>query len=84
MLKGHNSDLNVRGKLYHIQTEDWGQSNPFVVSRVFCNGAVLKTIKTPYAEILKKGSIYSEEALKQGLAAQHNQIMDALISGSFV
>lgn len=55
MHKGHNSDITVRGQRYHIQTEDWGKQNPFVVSRVFCNGAVLKTIKTPYGSIAPAG-----------------------------
>jgi hypothetical protein len=53
MQKGHNSDINVRGKSYHVQTEDWGSENPFIVSRIFCDGAVLKTIKTSHSEALK-------------------------------
>lgn len=81
MQKGFNSDLSVKGKNYHIQTEDWGSQNPFLVSRIFCNGAVLKTIKTPYEEALKLGPVNNEEALKQALRRQHHRIMDDLISG---
>jgi hypothetical protein len=44
MVKGFNSDLVIRGKNYHVQTEDWGNANPFLVSRVFSNGAVLKNL----------------------------------------
>lgn len=79
--KGFNSDVNVKGKLYHVQTEDWGSNNPFVVSRVFCNGAVLKTIKTPYENALKNGTLYMGEAIKSAIKRQHSEILDKLISG---
>jgi len=81
MQKGFNSDLQVRGKSYHIQTEDWGQQNPFVVTRVFCGGAVLKTFKTPYAEALRGGPTNQAEAVRLALRQQHHRILDQLLSG---
>jgi hypothetical protein len=81
MVKGHNSDLTVRGKKYHVQTEDWGDANPYLVSRVFCNGAVVKTYKVPHSEALRGLSVRPAEALKSALQQQHVQIVDALISG---
>lgn len=84
MQKGFNSDITVRGKSYHIQTEDWGMQNPFLVSRIFCNGAVLKTIKTPYESVLKLGSSQTQEAIKLALRRQHSTIIDALMSDGSV
>ena len=55
MLKGYNSDVSVNGNTYHVQTEDWGQGNPFLVSKVFRDGEVLRSIKIPYAEVLPRG-----------------------------
>jgi hypothetical protein len=81
MQKGYNSDIQVRGKNYHVQTEDWGQQNPFLVTRVFCNGAVLKTIKTAYSDALRGGPINDREALRLALRQQHNRILDQLLSG---
>lgn len=82
MQKGFNSDITVRGQKYHIQTEDWGTQNPYLVSRIFCNGAVMKTIKTPYDTVLKLGSVRSEEAIKLALRRQHTTIIDTLMAGS--
>lgn len=82
MLKGYNSDIQVRGQTYHVQTEDWGSQNPFLVSRIFCNGAVVKTIKTPHEDAIKSGSIKQSEALQQALKQQHNRVLDQLMSGS--
>ncbi|MEN0059845.1 MAG: hypothetical protein AAGB31_13475 [Bdellovibrio sp.] len=81
MQKGFNSDISVRGHKYHIQTEDWGLQNPFLVSRIFSNGAVLKTIKTPYESVLQVGSTRSEEAIKLALRRQHSTIIDTLMAG---
>lgn len=82
MQKGFNSDLNIRGKSFHVQTEDWGQQNPFIVSRIFCNGAVLKTIKTPYEVVLRTGHIYTQEAIKEALKSQHHQVVDKLVESA--
>lgn len=81
MQKGFNSDVTVRGQKFHIQTEDWGMKNPFLVSRIFCNGAVIKTVKTPYEVALKKESLREEEAIKTALRRQHHDIMDGLLAG---
>jgi hypothetical protein len=81
MQKGFNSDIQVKGKPFHIQTEDWGSQKPFVVTRVFCAGAVVKTIKTPYAEALRGGPTNQTEAVKLALRQQHHRILDQLISG---
>jgi hypothetical protein len=81
MQKGFNSDINARGMQFHVQTEDWGQDNPYLVSRVFCNGAVVKTLKTSYVDALKNQSIKDNQAIQQALRHQHNQVIDQIYSG---
>jgi hypothetical protein len=75
MEKGYNSDITFKGESYHVQTEDWGLGNPFVVSKIFRNGAVIKTFKTPY-----KIPVQSTN-LKFAIKSQHHQILDLLVSG---
>lgn len=82
MVKGFNSDLNIRGRTYHVQTEDWGNANPFLVTRVFANGAVLKTIKVSYVDALKGGPVQDQQALGLALRKLHQQTIDQLHSGS--
>ena len=81
MQKGFNSDITVRGQKFHVQTEDWGRQNPFIVSRIFVNGAVKKTIKTPYGIILQEGPSQVEEAIRLALKKQHSTVIDNLMSG---
>ena len=81
MQKGFNSDISVRGKSYHVQTEDWGQQNPFLVSRVFCNGAVVKTIKMSYVDAMKSGPAQDTEAIRLALRQHHHRILDQVFAG---
>ena len=89
MQKGFNSDVNFQGQKYHIQTEDWGFQNPFLVSRIFRQGAVLRTIKTSYVEILKQSTLPLEsdtqvDTIQKALRHQHTLVVEKLLSGEFV
>ena len=66
MQTGFNSDITYRGVSYHVQTEDWGLENPFIVSRVFQQGAVLKTFKTSYATFLGQHKISTPQGQIHG------------------
>lgn len=87
--KGFNSDIVYRGMNFHVQSEDWGLENPFLVSRVYQNGAVIKSIKTPYSEVLRSGPVplrisrlpVDPEAIRLALRTQHEKILDLLVSG---
>lgn len=81
MEKGFNSDVQVSEKHYHVQTEDWGRENPYLVSRVFSNGAVVRSIKTSYAEILPGGAQAASQDIRLAMKIQHNKILDLLLSG---
>lgn len=81
MEKGKNSDLTVNGSSYHVQTEDWGVQNPYLVSHIFQRGAVLKTIKIPYTKVLPDECLRDPESIQVALETQHQTILDLLVSG---
>ena len=82
--KGFNSDIACLGTEYHVQTEDWGAANPYLVSRVFHNGAVVKSIKTSYAEVLPQGSPSEAKTIRLAMKIQHQEILDLLVSGKLL
>lgn len=84
MEKGLNSDVSVQGIDFHVQTEDWGRDNPFIVSRVYKSGAVVKSIKTSYQEALKSGPRSDREALRLAIQKQHSEILDLVLSGQLL
>lgn len=80
MEAGLNSDIKVIDREFHVQTEDWGWENPFIVTKIFSQGAVLKSYKTPYQELLQS-TFPSEQSIRTAIERQHKEILDRLISG---
>ena len=85
MEKGLNSDIVHASEQYHVQTEDWGRENPFVVTRVYLHGAVVKSVKTPYSELIPRSGLLNLQMLsqlvQQALRKQHDEILDQLATG---
>lgn len=79
--KGLNSDILHKGFTFHIQTEDLGRLNPFIVTQVFLKGKVVKQIKIPYSKVLPKGENSDAIAVRTALEFQHQSILDLLVSG---
>lgn len=72
---GENSDLFINGSKLHIQTEDWGAKDQSLVSRIFKNGAVIKTYRLPYEKIVdhqKPGS------RRKALTRFHQWVIDSV------
>ena len=89
MEKGFNSDIIYRGLSFHVQSEDWGAENPYIVSRVYQEGAVIKSVKTPYSELVTALGFShvgfrrrpDPQAIRAALREQHEKILDLLVSG---
>ena len=79
--KGLNSDILYKGFTYHVQTEDWGKKNPFIVTQVFRSGKVIKQFKIPYAKVLPRAENSDSIAIRTALEFQHQSILDLLVSG---
>ncbi len=84
MLACENTDLELNGKLFHIQTEDWGKDNPFVVTRVYSGGKVLGSIKTNYQSWLSLNEKLRLEKLRKVLSQQHLESIAKLKQGQWV
>lgn len=84
MQKGFNSDVAVQGTQYHVQTEDWGFENPYLVSRIFKNGAVVKSVKTSYEEVLPETRQADANSIRLAMRLQHQKILDLLLSGQLI
>ena len=82
--KGLNSNVKYRGFSYHIQTEDWGLKNPYFVSQVFQQGALKKTFKTAYQDILPHGVHSDKRVIRLAIQLQHQKILDLLLSGELL
>lgn len=73
MITGYNQDVVYKGKVYHVQTEDRGESNPIIETLIYVGGEILSSYKTSYKELLEKGC--SESDIAALLEKQHRKIV---------
>lgn len=81
MITGFNTDIKHNDKVYHVQTEDKGQTNPFIESLVYVGGEILASKKTSYAEQLKTG--VDEKWIGGLMEQQHRTMIAAIKRGRF-
>ncbi len=82
MITGFNTDIRHNDKVYHIQTEDKGLSNPYIESLVYVGGEILASKKTSYAEQAKTGGI-DEKWIGGLMEQQHRTMIAAIKRGRF-
>jgi hypothetical protein len=73
MIPGLNTNVTHAGVEYHVQTEDLGRQNPYVLTLVFRAGAIIAREKVNYQEVLGDGA--AEVHIKQFMDRQHQRII---------
>jgi hypothetical protein len=81
VITGFNTDVKHKNRVFHIQTEDKGDANPYVESLVYVGGEILATKKTSYAEVVKEGR--DDHAVQDLMDQQHRTMIAAIQRGRF-
>jgi hypothetical protein len=79
VLTGFNTDIEHAGRVYHVQTEDKGSSNPYIESLVYSQGEILYSRRTPYHELIAKG--IDPKTVANLMERQHRTIAEAIRRG---
>ncbi|MDQ3908769.1 MAG: hypothetical protein M3268_10575, partial [Acidobacteriota bacterium] len=79
MITGFNTDIEHKGTVYHVQTEDKGLETPFILSLVYVGGAILASKRAPYDDLL--AAEFDQSALADRLQRQHKLICAAINAG---
>lgn len=79
MITGFNTDIEHKGVVYHVQTEDKGLDSPIILSLVYVGGTILASKRSPYEDLIATG--FSDEVLAERLKRQHRLICAAINSG---
>lgn len=81
MITGYNTDVKHRDRVFHIQTEDRGDRQPYVESFVYVGGEILGGKRTLYPEALRDGG--DERAVRELMEQQHRSLIAAIREGAF-
>ncbi len=79
MLTGLNTEIEYKGILYHVQTEDGGVDRPVVTTLLFKDGAIYSSKKTNYSDRDEKGR--SPEGVMALMREQHKTMLKELVAG---
>jgi hypothetical protein len=78
---GFNHNIKHKGKVYHVQTEDSGISNPHIITHLFVGGNILASKKTSYADILQTENL--AQVVRELMEEQHKEMLRNLINGVY-
>ncbi len=81
MVLGFNHNLQYKGEVFHVQTEDSGVANPHIITLLYRGGVILCSQKTSYSDILKMENL--EEVVEELMKEQHKNMMRRLKTGEF-
>jgi hypothetical protein len=81
VITGYNTDVKHRNRVFHIQTEDKGEANPYVESLVYVGGEIVASKRTSYAEVIKRGR--DDHAVQDLMEQQHRTMIAAIQRGRF-
>ncbi len=81
MITGYNTDVKHGTRVFHIQTEDKGDTSPWIESHVYVGGEILGTTRTSYAEAVQNGR--DDQAVQELMEQQHRRLIAAIQRGRF-
>jgi hypothetical protein len=81
VITGYNTDVKHNNRFFHIQTEDKGETSPYIESLVYVGGQILATRKTSYADIVQSGR--DDRAVQDIMEQQHRTMIAAIQRGRF-
>jgi len=81
VITGFNTNIRHRGKLFHVQTEDSGRSNPHVISHLYFGGTILASQKTEYRERVTSHDV--DDHVRQLMESQHKAMLKLLRAGEY-
>ncbi len=81
MLLGYNHNIIHKGITFHVQTEDSGKDNPFIITHLFIGGNIIATKKTGYMDIIKINDL--DKIIGDIMKDQHKKMVMELRDGAY-
>jgi protein TonB len=79
VITGFNTDVEHRGRVFHVQTEEKGPANQVVETLVYSGGEIVAHISTSYAKFADSWG-YDGEQLLLRMRHQHKTLIHALLA----
>jgi ketol-acid reductoisomerase len=81
MVLGFNHNIQYKGEVFHIQTEDSGVETPHIITLLYRGGTIISSKKTSYADIIRMDNL--DKVVEELMKDQHKDMLRRLKSGEF-
>jgi len=81
MVLGFNHNVQYKGEIFHIQTEDSGVESPHITTLLYRGGTIVSSKKTSYADIIKVDDL--DKVVEELMKEQHKDMLRRLKAGEF-
>jgi hypothetical protein len=82
MITGFNTDVRHGSRVFHVQTEDKGVSNPRIETLIYVGGEILDSYRSSYEDLLTDGPL-SEPIIQSRMDEQHKAVIRDIKNGKY-
>jgi hypothetical protein len=82
MITGYNTDVRHGNRIFHVQTEDKGLSNPKIETLIYVGGEILDNYRSSYEDLLAAPPV-GETAIQGRMDEQHRAVIRDIKNGKY-
>ena len=82
MITGYNTDVRHGNRVYHVQTEDKGMSNPKIETLIYVGGEILDNYRSSYEDLLSAPPV-AETEIQGRMDEQHRAVIRDIKNGKY-
>lgn len=82
MITGYNTDVRHGNRVYHVQTEDKGVSNPKIETLIYVGGEILDSYRSSYEDLTAAPPV-SDGAIQGRMDEQHRAVIRDIKNGKY-
>ena len=82
MITGYNTDVRHGSRVFHVQTEDKGLSNPKIESLIYVGGEILDSYRGTYDDLLDAPPV-PDNAIQSRMDEQHKGVIRDIKNGKY-
>ena len=82
MITGYNTDVRHGNRVFHVQTEDKGVTNPKIETLIYVGGEILDSYRSAYEDLLSSPPV-PETAIQGRMDEQHRAIIRDIKNGKY-
>jgi hypothetical protein len=82
MITGYNTDVRHGNRIFHVQTEDKGVSNPRIETLIYVGGEILDNYRSSYEDLLASPAL-PETAIQGRMDEQHRAVIRDIKNGKY-